>query len=89
MTVSARLPVGWSAVCGCNISDYTHLSFGVKIQLFKSYVLFDYCKFGNFRENSNFLKNVKRHICHVTNSRLGHDLPAPVNGSDFDILRGF
>ena len=33
------------------------------------------------RENSLFLKSLKRHICHVTNSRLGHDLPASHRGT--------
>ena len=31
------------------------------------------CKFGNFRENFIFANSVKRHICVVENSRLGHD----------------
>ena len=59
--------------------DYTHLRFGVKLKGFKIFVLFDFCKSGNFRNNSIFAKNVKRHICHVINSRLGHDLPGLVN----------
>ena len=33
-----------------------------------------YCKFGNFRENFIFANSVKRHICEIKNSRLGHDL---------------
>ena len=49
----------------------------------------DYCKSGNFRENFIFANSVKRHIWGVKNSRLGHDLPASVNNSGFDILRGF
>ena len=39
-----------------------------------------YCKFGNFCENYIFANCVKRHICHVKNSRLRHDLPTSVNG---------
>ena len=38
-----------------------------------------YCKSGNFRENFIFANSVKRHICDVRNSRLGHDLPISVN----------
>ena len=38
-----------------------------------------YCKFGDFRENLIFANGVKRHICHVKNSRLGQDLPASGN----------
>ena len=38
-----------------------------------------YCKFENFSENSIFANSVKRHICHVKNSVLGHDLPTSVN----------
>ena len=38
-----------------------------------------YCKFRNFGDNFIFLKSIKRHICHVKNSRQGHDLPISVN----------
>ena len=38
-----------------------------------------YCKFGNFCENFNYANSIKRHICDVKNSRLGHDLPSSVN----------
>ena len=40
-----------------------------------------YYKFGNFRENFIFAKNVHRHICHVINSQIGHDLPTSENDS--------
>ena len=34
--------------------------------------------------------SVNRHICHFKNSKLGHDLPSPVNGRViFAILQGF
>ena len=46
-----------------------------------------YCKFGNFHENFIFTNCVKRHICHVKNPRLGHDLSTPVN--DRVISQGF
>ena len=38
-----------------------------------------------------FAKSIKRHICHVKKSRLGHDLPTSVNDRviNFTILRGF
>ena len=38
-----------------------------------------YCKFRNFPENFIFANSAKRHICHVENSRIGHDLPTSVN----------
>ena len=47
--------------------------------------IFGYCKFGNFRENFIFENDIKRHICEVRNSRLGHDN----RHSDFAISRGF
>ena len=37
------------------------------------------CKFGNLRENFIFANSVKRHICDVKNSRLGHYLPISIN----------
>ena len=40
---------------------------------------YEYFEFGNFRENFIFANSVKRHICDVENSRLGHDLPRSVN----------
>ena len=43
------------------------------------YFFFNYCKFGNFCENFIFVNSVKRHICHIQNSWLKHDLPASVN----------
>ena len=48
-----------------------------------------YCKFGNFREHFIFANSVKRDICHIKNSRLGHDIPTSVNDSDIAISRGF
>ena len=38
------------------------------------------CKFRNFCEGFIFPNSVKRHICDVINSQLGHDLPTSVNG---------
>ena len=38
-----------------------------------------YCKFGNFRKNLIFANSIKRHICDVKTSRLGHDIPISVN----------
>ena len=35
--------------------------------------------FGNFCGHFIFANSVKRHICDVKNSRLGHDLPTSVN----------
>ena len=39
-----------------------------------------------FRENFIFENSVKRHICHVKNSRLGHDLPTSV---DYRVISPF
>ena len=65
-----------------NISVYSIVSLDLQT--------FGYCKCGNFCENFIFANIVKRHICYVKNSRLGHDLPRSVNDkSDFDISRGF
>ena len=39
-------------------------------------------------ESSNFFANhVKRHVCVVTNSQLGHDLPTSLNGSMISSFR--
>ena len=38
-----------------------------------------YCRFGNFRENSIFEKNIKRHISNLKNSRLRQGLPISIN----------
>ena len=38
-----------------------------------------YCKFRNFCENFIFANSIKRHVCAVRNSRLGHDIPISVN----------
>ena len=46
------------------------------------------CKFGNFRENVIFAISLKRHICDVKKSRLGHDLLISVNDSDSAISGG-
>ena len=37
-----------------------------------------YYKFRNVRENFIFANSFKRHICDITNLRLGHDLPTSV-----------
>ena len=39
----------------------------------------DFYKFENFRENFIFAKSIIRHICHVKNWRLRHDLLTSVN----------
>ena len=38
-----------------------------------------YCKFRNFRENFIFVNSIKRPICDVRKSRLGHDICISVN----------
>ena len=45
------------------------------------------CKFGNFRENFIFANSVKRHICDVKKSQLGHDLPTSVNDRAISLIR--
>ena len=47
--------------------------------LFSCNKIFLFAKFQNFRENFNFANIVKRHICNVKNSLLGHDLPTLVH----------
>ena len=51
--------------------------------------LFGYYKFGNFCEYFIFANSVERHVCHVKNSRLWHDLLTSVNDSDTAISGGF
>ena len=34
-----------------------------------------------------FVNNFKRHVCIVTNSQLGHDLPTSLNGSVISSFR--
>ena len=41
-------------------------------------IFIQYCKFRNFSQNFVFLKSVKRHICDIKNSLLGHELPISV-----------
>ena len=48
-----------------------------------------YRKFRNFCENFIFANSVKRHVCHVKNLRIGHDLATSVNYSHFTISREF
>ena len=47
----------------------------------------DSSKFGNFYENFIFANSAKRHICHVKNSPLWHDLPTSVNDRVFSPFR--
>ena len=46
---------------------------------YEGQILESYCKIRNFCENFIFANSIKRHIYHVKNSQLGHDLPASVN----------
>ena len=48
-----------------------------------------YCKFRYFPEGFIFSNSFKRHICYVKHSRLEHELPTSVNGSDIATLQGF
>ena len=56
--------------------SFSHISRWCALLLHKHCCI--YCKFWNFRENFIFAKSIKRHICDVKNSRLGHDLPTSV-----------
>ena len=48
------------------------------------------CKFVNFREHFIFANSIKRHICHIQISRLGHNLHISVKDRViFAILGGF
>ena len=40
---------------------------------------FEYCLFGNFRENFIFANSIKRHISDVKKSRIKQDLPLSIN----------
>ena len=42
-----------------------------------------YCKSETFREGFILVNNVTRHICHIKNSRLGHNLPTLVKGQEW------
>ena len=42
-------------------------------------MVWKYSTFGKFCQNFIFPKSVKRHICDVKNSRLGHGIPISVN----------
>ena len=42
-------------------------------------VIIRFCKIVNFGVHFIFSNSVKRHICHVKNSRVGHDLPKSIN----------
>ena len=45
------------------------------------------CKFGYFRENFIFAKNVIIHVCGVKNWGLEHDLPTSVNNRVVSLFR--
>ena len=63
--------------CKCNKVSPPELLSKLRILLFQGH----YCKSGNFRVNFIFADSVKRHICEVKISPLGHDLPRSVNDS--------
>ena len=53
--------------------------FGGELIALAPQVIWQYCKFGNFRENFIFSNSIIRNIYDVKNSRLGHDLTSSVN----------
>ena len=57
-------------------SSAGQVSMGVDLRLLRICKI--YCKSGNFRESFIFANSVKRNICYVKYSRLGHDLPISV-----------
>ena len=46
-----------------------------------------YCRSGNFRENFIFADSIKRHVCDIKYSPLGHDLPISVKDRIFSPFR--
>ena len=63
------------------------------LKIFQQFGLRSACSFtvnsGILREFYFLLKTLsKRHICHIKNSRLGHDLPTSVNDRDFALSQG-
>ena len=50
--------------------------------------VFHYCKLGNLRESFIFANNVKRHICDVKYSQLGHNLTISINDRVISPLHG-
>ena len=57
----------------------------------RNYIIKNYCRFGNFRENFIFANSIKRHIINVKKSPLRQGLPIYINKrhSDFAISQGF
>ena len=45
------------------------------------------CQFRYFRKKFVFANSVIRHICHIKNSQLGHDLPTSVNNRMISLFR--
>ena len=71
----------------CNTFDLHLAIVGHENQFFGLFLEWPfYCK---LKENLIFANSVKRHICHIKNSQLGHDLPTSVNDGDFAIFLGF
>ena len=46
---------------------------------YQTWILSDYCRFGNFRENFIFANSIKRYISDVNNLRLRQNLPISIN----------
>ena len=68
----------WNATISCILS-MSSLFVKLPVLGFPIYKGLKYCKFGNFRMNFIFTNSLKRHICHVKNSGLGHDSPTSLN----------
>ena len=79
--------VGVVVVLGSNVVG--HISKVETHSWQKQYWKYMYCKLGNFGKNFTFANGVKRHICDVYNSRLGHDLPISVNNRVILHMRSF
>ena len=79
--------VGVVVVLGSNVVG--HISKCETHSWRKQYWKYMYCKLGNFCKNFTFANDVKRHICDVNYSRLGHDLPISVNDLAYASFENF
>ena len=83
-TSHTREPRGHPFPNSNNEDDYAATAYN---RVMLAYDFSIYCKLGNSRENFIFANSVKRHICHVKNSRLRHDLPTSVKDKAYSPFR--
>ena len=75
--------------CGCTYTTVKAFKANVSTEVPLVLDWWNYCEFRNFCENFIFTSSLKRHICHIKNLWLRHDLPTSVSDSDFAFLLGF